>query len=56
MKASLAAGSVAARRSEIVVYPEADHGFLADYRPNYNAQAAQDGWRRMLDWFQNHLQ
>ena len=55
MKASLAAGSVAARRSEIVVYPEADHGFLADYRPNYNAQAAQDGWRRMLDWFQNHL-
>ena len=56
MKAGLAAGSVAARRSEIVVYPEADHGFLADYRPNYNAQAAQDGWRRMLDWFQNHLQ
>ena len=32
MKAGLAAGS-AARRSEIVVYPEADHGFLADYRP-----------------------
>ena len=54
MKASLAAGSGAPLRDR--GHPEADHGFLADYRPNYNAQAAQDGWRRMLDWFQNHLQ
>jgi carboxymethylenebutenolidase len=37
--------------SEIVVYPNVDHGFHADYRPSYNAEAARDGWRRMLAWF-----
>jgi carboxymethylenebutenolidase len=37
--------------SEIVVYPEAQHGFHADYRPSYDAAAAQDGWKRMLAFF-----
>jgi len=37
--------------AEILVYPEADHAFNADYRPTYNAEAAADGWQRMLDWF-----
>ncbi|MFC3080590.1 dienelactone hydrolase family protein [Phenylobacterium terrae] len=36
------------RGSEIIVYPEAQHGFHADYRAQYDAQAAQDGWARML--------
>jgi len=40
--------------SEIVVYPDADHGFNADYRPTYNEQAAKDGWARMLAWFKDH--
>jgi carboxymethylenebutenolidase len=40
--------------SEIVVYPEAQHGFLADYRPSYDAKAAQDGWNRMLAFFAQH--
>ncbi|MEE4483310.1 dienelactone hydrolase family protein [Serratia ficaria] len=40
--------------AEIVVYPEAGHAFNADYRPSYNAEAAADGWRRMLDWFAQH--
>lgn len=38
-------------KSEIVVYPDADHGFNADYRPSYNKQAAEDGWKRLRDWF-----
>jgi carboxymethylenebutenolidase len=38
-------------RSEIVVYPNADHGFLADYRPSYNPEAAKDAWERMITWF-----
>ena len=38
--------------SDIVVYPQAQHGFHADYRASYDAEAAQDGWRRMLDHFQ----
>jgi carboxymethylenebutenolidase len=38
-------------QSEIVVYPDAPHGFNADYRPSYRPEAAADGWRRMQDWF-----
>jgi carboxymethylenebutenolidase len=38
-------------KSDIVVYPDADHGFNADYRPTYNKQAADDGWKRLRDWF-----
>jgi carboxymethylenebutenolidase len=41
-------------KSEIIVYPEADHGFNADYRPTYNKAAAEDAWRRMLEWFKKH--
>jgi carboxymethylenebutenolidase len=40
--------------SEIVVYPQAQHGFLADYRPSYDAAASQDGWKRMLAFFAAH--
>lgn len=40
--------------SEIVVYPDAQHGFHADYRDSYNAEAAADGWRRCLAWFREH--
>jgi carboxymethylenebutenolidase len=45
-----AAGS----RSEIVVYPDAPHGFHADYRPSYRKEAAHDGWKRMREWFKRH--
>jgi carboxymethylenebutenolidase len=51
MRAALKA---AGKRSEIVVYPEAPHGFFADYRPSYRPEAAKDGWKRLLDWFQKH--
>ena len=37
--------------SQIIVYPDAQHGFHADYRPSYNATDAQDGWARMLAHF-----
>ncbi len=51
MRAALAA---AKNPSEIIVYPDAGHGFNADYRPSYNAEAAKDGWRRCLEWFRRH--
>jgi carboxymethylenebutenolidase len=54
MKAALAAGSPAARASQIVVYPQAPHGFHADYRPSYRQAAAEDGFKRALDWFRTH--
>lgn len=37
--------------AEIVVYPDAQHGFHADYRPSYNEHDAKDGWQRLLAWF-----
>ncbi len=40
--------------SEIVLYPDAPHAFFADYRASYRKEAAEDGWRRMLDWFKRH--
>lgn len=40
--------------SEIIVYPNAGHGFNADYRPGYDKEAATDGWRRLHDWFRKY--
>jgi carboxymethylenebutenolidase len=51
MRAALKA---AGRKDEIIVYPNADHGFLADYRGSYNAEAAKDGWAKMLAFFKAH--
>lgn len=51
MKAALAAGSAAAKKSEFVVYPDAPHAFNADYRASYRKEAADDGWKRCLAWF-----
>ena len=44
----------AGKAVEIVVYPEATHGFHADYRPSYDAEAATDGWNRTLNWFRKY--
>jgi carboxymethylenebutenolidase len=41
-------------KSEIVVYPDAPHGFLADYRPSYREEPSKDGWKKMLAWFKSH--
>jgi len=49
-KALQAAGS----SSQIIVYPDTPHGFHADYRPSYRKQQAQDGWKRLQDWFKKY--
>ena len=41
-------------KSEIVVYPNADHGFHADYRPSFNREASEDAWRKLQDWFRKN--
>ena len=41
--------------SELVVEPNADHAFFNDTGPRYNAAAAADAWRRLLDWFDRYL-
>ena len=44
----------AGKPSEILLYPDAQHGFHADYRPSYNKTDAQDGWKRLLEWFKKN--
>jgi len=44
-----------AEGSEIVVYPDAQHGFHADYRASYNAADAADGWKKLLARFEARL-
>ncbi len=42
--------------TEVVRYPEAEHGFNCNDRPAvYNPEAAQDAWQRMLTWFEDHI-
>lgn len=45
------AAQAAGKSVELVVYPDAPHGFHADYRPSYRKDQAEDGWKRCLAWF-----
>lgn len=40
--------------SEIIVYPNTPHGFHADYRESYRKTEAEDGWRRLQEWFKKY--
>jgi carboxymethylenebutenolidase len=54
MRAALKEGSAAAKKSEIVTYPDTPHAFNADYRPSFRKVPAEDGWKRALAWFKAH--
>ncbi len=41
--------------SQIVVYPDAQHGFHADYRASYSETDARDGWSKLLATFDKAL-
>lgn len=49
-----ARAAAAGRTVEIQIYPDAPHGFHADYRPSYRQADAEDGWRRMLAWLHRY--
>ena len=51
MKAALEA---AHKTTEFKIYPDAPHGFHADYRPSYRKQAADDAWAHMIAWFKKY--
>ena len=44
----------AGRTVEIVVYPDAPHGFHADYRPSYRKADAEAAWGRAIGWLRAH--
>ena len=54
VRAAQAKAKAAHKTVEIVIYPDAGHGFHADYRPSYNKADAADGWKRMLAWFKQY--
>ncbi len=54
MKTALAAGNAASKASQFVVYPDAPHAFHTDYRLSYRKEAAEDGFKRALEWFKQN--
>ena len=41
--------------NSVVRYPDAGHGFHCDVRDAYDEDAAEDGWRRTIAWFEQNL-
>ena len=50
-----ALSAAGATESGIKLYPDAPHGFHADYRASYRATEAADGWARLLTLFGEKL-
>jgi carboxymethylenebutenolidase len=44
----------AGKTTKFKIYPGAGHGFFADYRQSYRADAAQDAWQSMQAWFKKY--
>ncbi len=40
---------------KIIIYPNAGHGFYADYRPSYHKESAEHAWKKMIDWFEKYI-
>lgn len=49
-----AALKAAGKTAEFHEYPGAPHGFVADYRPSYRKEAAEDAWNKMTAWFKKY--
>jgi carboxymethylenebutenolidase len=49
-----AALKAAGKTAEFHIYPGAPHGFVADYRPSYRKEAAEDAWNNMTAWFKKY--
>jgi carboxymethylenebutenolidase len=45
----------AKKRHEVVVYPDADHGFFCNERATYHAASAADAWQRVTRLFAEEL-
>ncbi|WP_456618065.1 MULTISPECIES: dienelactone hydrolase family protein [unclassified Bradyrhizobium] len=42
------------KTAEFKIYPDAPHGFHADYRGSYRKDAAEDAWKRAQAWFKKN--
>jgi carboxymethylenebutenolidase len=50
-----AALKAAGLTSEVRTFAGAGHAFFNDTGPRYNAEAAEQAWQDMLNWFGQHL-
>jgi carboxymethylenebutenolidase len=55
VEALRAAAARAPVDTDVVRYPEADHGFHCDARASYHQASAQDAWRRTLEFLAPRL-
>jgi len=55
VEAIRAALAKAKTRHEVVVYPDADHGFFCDQRATYQEKAAKDSWEKLKKLFREEL-
>jgi carboxymethylenebutenolidase len=46
--------AAAGGESKIIVYPDAGHGFFADYRPGYSRADAEASWSAATAWLKDH--
>jgi carboxymethylenebutenolidase len=51
LKAALAENK---KTAEFKIYPDAPHGFHADYRGSYRKEAAEDAWSQAQAWFRKY--
>lgn len=51
LKAELAATD---KPHEVIVYPEADHGFYNDMIPSYHPESTQQAWEKILKFLKTH--
>ena len=45
----------AGKAAEIVLYADADHGFMCDERPSYHAAHAKEAWPKAVAFLKQHL-
>ncbi len=45
----------AGKDPEIVLYADAEHGFMCDERPSYHPAAAKDAWGKVIAFFKRQL-
>ncbi|HVY16132.1 MAG TPA: dienelactone hydrolase family protein [Rhodopila sp.] len=54
VKEAEAKAKAAHKTVQIFIYPDAPHGFHADYRPSYRQADAEDAWKKAMAWFAHH--
>jgi carboxymethylenebutenolidase len=45
----------AGKQVEVIVYEDADHGFMCDERPVYHPAHAKEAWEKTVAFFKKHL-